>query len=163
MKNNLLDKAIRLILGIASILPQKKSGTAKSNRNTPATAAASTAHPKADKNLKPETIITDSETDYQKSSKTLSDIPNEAAKEEKSTEYIPKKSTLKDPNDSVETRISPDEKQEDINGHTEENNIYRSDLIEKKTSTAVIPLSSLGLSAHLFNRLRASNIKTVDN
>lgn len=163
MKDNLLNKAIRLILGIVSILPQKKSGTAKSNTNTSVTAAASTALPKADKNLKPETIITDSETDYQKSSKTLSDIPNEAAKEEKSTEYIPKKSTLKDPDDSVKTRISPDEKQEDINVHTEENNIYRSDLIEKKTSAAMIPLSSLGLSAQLFNRLRASNIKTVDN
>ena len=34
MKNNLLNKALRIVLGIVSILPQKKSKPTKSNTNS---------------------------------------------------------------------------------------------------------------------------------
>ena len=163
MKNNLLDKAIRLILGIVSILPQKRSGTAKSDKNTPATAAFSKALPQADKNLKPEATKAVSSAEPQKSSKTTPAIPTEAVKEEKSKAYISEENTLKDPKDLLETKIGPDGKQEEINQEIAKNNIYRQDPVEDKTSVATaIPLSSLGLSIQLFNRLRASNITTVD-
>lgn len=163
MKDNLLNKAIRLILGIVSILPQKKSGTAKSNTNTSATTAASTALPKADKNLKPEATKAVSSAEPQKSSKTIPAIPTEAVKEETSKVYISEEDTLKGPKDLLETKISPDGKQEEINKEIEKNNIYRQDPVEDKSSVATaIPLSSLGLSIQLFNRLRASNITTVD-
>ena len=113
MKNNLLNKAIRLILGIVSILPQKRSGTAKSDTKTPARAAFSKALPQADKNLKPEAIKQVSSAEPQKSSKTIPAIPTEAVKEEKSKEYISEEDTHKDPKDSAETKISPDGKQEE--------------------------------------------------
>ena len=71
MKNNLLDKAIRLILGIVSVLPQKRSGTAKSDTNTPATAGPSKELSQADKNLKPEAIKTVSSAEPRKASKTI--------------------------------------------------------------------------------------------
>ena len=145
MKNNLLDKAIRLILGIVSILPQKRSGTAKSDTKTPATAAFSKALPQADKNLKPEATKAVSSAEPQKSSKTIPTIPTEAVKEEKSKDYISEKDTPKDPKDSLETKTSPDGKKEEVNKETEKNNIFRQDLIKDKTSvTTAIPLSSLG-------------------
>ena len=86
MKNNLLDKAIRLILGIVSVLPQKRSGIAKSDTNTPATAGPSKELSQADKNLKPEAIKTVSSAEPRKSSKTIPAIPTEAVREEKSKE-----------------------------------------------------------------------------
>ncbi len=164
MKNNFINKAIRLILGAISILPRKKIKERKSNRNTRATADLSTAITQSDKNLKSEATRTDSSKKNLKTRETISAIPTETAKEAKSEEQIPKKATLKDPKDSVEAETSPEEKQKFIKKETKENNIDRSDAIEKKSPTAkAIPLSSLGLSVHLFNRLRASNIRTVDN
>ena len=163
MKNNLLDKAIRLILGIVSILPQKRSGTEKSDTKTPARAAFNKAHPQADKNLKPKATKAVSSAEPQKSSKTIPALPTEAVKEEKSKVYISEEDTLNDPKDFLKTKIRPDGKQEEINKEIVKNNIDRQDPLEDKISVATaIPLSSLGLSIQLFNRLRASNITTVD-
>ena len=159
MKNNLLNKAIRIILGIVSILPQKKPESTQSNTNSQAKASPPTALPQQDKKLKSDAIRTDSSTEDQKSYKTISAVPTKAVEEEKRKGYISKKSNPENP----KAKISSDEKQEEINKETEEDNIYRKDSAEDKTSLAVaIPLSSLGLSVQLFNRLRASNITTVD-
>ena len=146
MKSNLLDKAIRLILGIVSILPQKRSGTAKSDTKTPARAAFSKALPQADKNLKPEATKAVSSAEPQKSSKTIPAIPTEAVKEEKINSTY-QRSTLNDPKDLLETKISPDGNKKETKRKKKiilDKIVWRKDL-GSNSDTAVISRASIQL------------------